>query len=264
MAILNIQQGDSCRITLILPIERMDRVQEIVCSIGKWFFRLSDNTLIPSVDINKFTIDLTSLMTQSIMSDLEVSVAIDYSDLGIKKTNKSENLIISISKNSNQFSNASTSELTSAIITVVINEDVISQSIELANYLKGEKGDPFTYSDFTQQQLESLIGANGTNGVDGTNGIDGNGIQNIALLSTVGLVKTYRINYTNGSHFDFSVSDGANGVNGTNGINGTNGTNGTNGLSAYEIAVQEGYAGTQSQWNNENRNLSYINSLILG
>jgi len=45
-------------------------------------------------------------------------------------------------------------------------------------------------------------------------GPTGNGIASIALLSTVGLVKTYRITYTNASTFDFTVSDGANGTNG--------------------------------------------------
>ena len=39
-------------------------------------------------------------------------------------------------------------------------------------------------------------------------GIDGNGIASIVLLSESGLTKTYRINFTNGSHFDYSLSDG--------------------------------------------------------
>ena len=39
--------------------------------------------------------------------------------------------------------------------------------------LKGEKGDPFTYADFTPEQLESLKGKDGIDGKDGTNGKDG-------------------------------------------------------------------------------------------
>lgn len=35
---------------------------------------------------------------------------------------------------------------------------------------------------------------------------------------------------------------------GTNGINGTNGTNGTNGKSAYQIALDNGFVGSQSAW----------------
>lgn len=39
-------------------------------------------------------------------------------------------------------------------------------------------------------------------------GNTGNGIQSIALLSTAGLIKTYRITYTNDDVFDFPVADG--------------------------------------------------------
>ncbi len=40
-------------------------------------------------------------------------------------------------------------------------------------YKKGPKGDPFTYADFTDEQLASLKGKDGTDGKDGTNGKDG-------------------------------------------------------------------------------------------
>lgn len=43
-------------------------------------------------------------------------------------------------------------------------------------------------------------------------GLTGNGIASITLLSTVGLVKTYRITYTDASFFDFSVTDGTDGT----------------------------------------------------
>ena len=65
----------------------------------------------------------------------------------------------------------------------------------------GFKGDPFLYSDFTPEQLEALK----------VKGDTGNGIQSITLLSTVGLVKTYRITYTNGTTYDYTVTDGAGG-----------------------------------------------------
>jgi hypothetical protein len=51
----------------------------------------------------------------------------------------------------------------------------------------------------------------------------GNGIVDIELHATVGLVKTYRITYTNGSHFDYTVSDGADGADGATGATGANG-----------------------------------------
>lgn len=49
--------------------------------------------------------------------------------------------------------------------------------------------------------------------VTGKKGDTGNGISGIELLSTSGLQKTYRINMTNETHFDFVVTDG-NGITG--------------------------------------------------
>ncbi len=63
----------------------------------------------------------------------------------------------------------------------------------------GEKGD---------------TGATGPRGEKGEKGDTGNGIANTQLISTVGLDKTYRITYTDGSTFDYVVSDGANGQGG--------------------------------------------------
>lgn len=63
-------------------------------------------------------------------------------------------------------------------------------------------------------------GANGSNGTNGTNGATGNGIATVIKTSTVGLVDTYTITFTNASTTTFTVTNGANGTNGTNGTNG--------------------------------------------
>ena len=42
----------------------------------------------------------------------------------------------------------------------------------------------------------------------GDTGATGNGIASIAKVSTIGLVDTYRITYTNGSYFDFTITNG--------------------------------------------------------
>lgn len=42
--------------------------------------------------------------------------------------------------------------------------------------------------------------------------------------------------------------DGEKGENGQDGEDGENGQDGENGLSAYQIAVQEGFTGTKEQW----------------
>lgn len=50
-------------------------------------------------------------------------------------------------------------------------------------------------------------------GDTGPQGETGNGIENIVLISSLGLVNTYRINFTDGTHFDFDVTNGSSFVN---------------------------------------------------
>lgn len=52
----------------------------------------------------------------------------------------------------------------------------------------------------------------GRQGDKGDTGDTGNGISKIELVSTVGLVKTYRITFTNDDYFEFVVTDGSSGV----------------------------------------------------
>ena len=68
---------------------------------------------------------------------------------------------------------------------------------------------------------------------EGIKGDTGNGISSIAKTETEGLVDTYTITFTNGDTTTFTV---------------TNGADGTNGESAYDIAVDNGYVGTQEEW----------------
>lgn len=75
---------------------------------------------------------------------------------------------------------------------------------------KGDKGDPFTYKDFTPEQLASLKGDKGDKG---DNGIDG--------------------------------KDGADGH---TPVKGVDYFDGVNGKSAYQIAVDNGFIGTEAEW----------------
>lgn len=75
---------------------------------------------------------------------------------------------------------------------------------------KGAKGDPFRYEDFTAEQLASLKGAKGDKGDKGDNGKDG----------ADGYTPVKDIDY-----FD-----------------------GVNGKSAYQIAVDNGFIGTEAEW----------------
>lgn len=49
---------------------------------------------------------------------------------------------------------------------------------------------------------------------DGTNGDDGRGIVSVTKISTVGLVDTYEITYTDSTTSQFTISNGSNGTNG--------------------------------------------------
>ena len=108
-----------------------------------------------------------------------------------------------------------------------------------------------TYTDGTTFEFTVTNGVNGTdgksayqiaveNGFVGTvaewiASLEGNGIgiERIEKTSTNGLIDTYTIFYTDGSTSTFTVQ---------------NGEDGTNGLSAYEIAVLNGFEGTEAEW----------------
>jgi len=62
--------------------------------------------------------------------------------------------------------------------------------------------------------LPGVQGPQGPAGDDGAPGEDGNGIVSITLDSTVGLVDTYEITYTESSPTTFDVTNGADGTNG--------------------------------------------------
>lgn len=51
--------------------------------------------------------------------------------------------------------------------------------------------------------------------IRGSQGPEGVGISNIQLLSAVGKIKTYRMTFTDGTYFDYEVTDGADGNSGT-------------------------------------------------
>ena len=59
--------------------------------------------------------------------------------------------------------------------------------------------------------LGKVVGDKGDKGDTGATGATGNGISGISLVGTSGKTKTYRISFTDGSHFDFEVNDGNDG-----------------------------------------------------
>ena len=67
---------------------------------------------------------------------------------------------------------------------------------------KGEDGEPGV------QGPKGETGAQGPKGETGVQGPQGVGISNIVKVSTVGLVDTYRITYTDGTTWDYTVTNG--------------------------------------------------------
>lgn len=104
-----------------------------------------------------------------------------------------------------------------------------------------------------QDWLASLIGPTGNTGADGATGADG-------YPGADGL-SAYQVALNNGftgSEQDWLTSlvgppgydgaPGADGMNGMDGINGVDGAPGADGLSAYQVAVNNGFVGTEQDW----------------
>ena len=103
---------------------------------------------------------------------------------------------------------------------------------------KGDKGDPFTYSDFTAEQLAGLKGEKGDKGDPGVQGPQGEqGIQGPAGPKG-----------DTGEQGPQGIQ-GPQGVQGPEGPQGPAGVAGADGKSAYQTAVEAGYAGTETAFN---------------
>lgn len=92
----------------------------------------------------------------------------------------------------------------------------------------GAKGDPFTYDDFTAAQLAALKGEKGDKGDKGDKGETGEqGVKG-----------------DKGEQGE----QGQQGIQGVKGDTGATGANGQDGKSAYQIALDNGFVGTQAEW----------------
>ena len=138
---------------------------------------------------------------------------------------------------------------------------------------KGEKGDPFTYADFTKEQLAALKGERGQDGYtpqknvdyfDGARGEKGDPFTyddfteaQLAALKGErgqdGYTPRKNIDYFDGAkgdaftYEDFTPEQLA-ALKGAKGDTGTAGPKGADGKSAYETAKEGGYSGTESDF----------------
>ena len=93
----------------------------------------------------------------------------------------------------------------------------------------------------------ALFSANGTPGPAGANGTDGLSAYEIAVANGYVGTEAQWLTSLEGPQ-GLQGPAGNDGAQGTQGAQGPAGANGTDGLSAYEIAVANGYVGTEAQW----------------
>ncbi len=135
---LTISQGDSTTIAIVLPADKMAQVEEVVVFVGnKLVAKKSDNTLIATNVANVFHVRLSSNFTQSISGPHNIIVAVDYTDLGVKKVGTDDCLQLVVESNTNQFTNDSISLVVDATITITVVNSGLVQDVTLAQINRG-------------------------------------------------------------------------------------------------------------------------------
>lgn len=90
--------------------------------------------------------------------------------------------------------------------------------------------------------MSAVADTQGAQGIQGEAGTDGRGIISIIRTSgngQEGTDDTYTITYTDSTTDLFVIHNGNDGI---------NGINGSNGASAYQVAIANGFVGTEAQW----------------
>lgn len=100
------------------------------------------------------------------------------------------------------------------------------------------------YTGTVEEWLASLVGEVGATGESGSPGINGKSAYEIAVEKGYQGTEEEWLASLIGS----AGKDGANGQDGANGKDGINGKDGTNGQSAYELAVENGFKGSLTEW----------------
>lgn len=86
---------------------------------------------------------------------------------------------------------------------------------------QGPQGDTGPQGPRGEQGERGPIGPQGLQGLQGPKGDTGVSVTGVTLLSTSGLDKTYRMSFSNGTEFDYVISNGADGSTEWGGITGT-------------------------------------------
>lgn len=153
-----------------------------------------------NAEIAKIKADIAKLdpdVVQQKVDTLEGKVNTAVSTVNNLKTDV-DSAVSSANSASQAAQNAAAQVANKADVTYVDNAIA---AIELTPGPKGDKGDAFTYDDFTPDQLAALKGADGKDGQNGKDGVDGQ-----------------------------------------------NGADGKDGKSAFDIAKENGFVGTEAEW----------------
>ena len=114
-------------------------------------------------------------------------------------------------------------------VSIKVREERSKLGISGGRAIKGEKGDKGDQGiqgpigpmgPEGPQGIQGLPGRDGIDGKDGQDGQDGKGIKSLSLIDTKDKVKTYRIEFTDGTSFDYQVKDGEDGKDGKEGMSG--------------------------------------------
>ena len=120
-------------------------------------------------------------------------------------------------------------------------------------------------AEFEKMFAEVESGSNGKDGADGKDGENGLSAYELAVQEGfAGTLAEWLISLKGSDGKDGTDGkDGANGSDGVDGKDGIDGKNGADGKSAYIIAVEHGFTGTETEWLESLKGTSADNSEIL-
>lgn len=148
MAVIKtIFKGESLSMLFTFPVAYdMARIEKHEVYIGETAFT-------GTVSGKTVALKLKSEDTGAMSGQYKVSLWIDDATLGVRKPYIGD---IVFSNTNATPHNTSTSEVTDIIVPIVISETAVTVGDILYNYVKGDKGDPFLYADFTPAQIAEL------------------------------------------------------------------------------------------------------------
>jgi hypothetical protein len=137
---LKINKGDSAKIAIQIPLNRVLYLQDIQVNVGNLIIgKLSTSTITVDASVsNLYYVNIPSNVSDKLAgSKSPVIVAIYWSDLGVRKTWEANSLILWVGSNRNSFSNNSNSGAVDATINITFNDDNLIVDNKIATIFRG-------------------------------------------------------------------------------------------------------------------------------